>query len=142
VRGVLTEVNEGNQLRRAAIGFGAGQTAVQVVVAVDNLADGAPRPFYEVDTAAASAAAPGAVIVLKPYVAAARFVLVGRDVEQNVTQTARKIAAELATRASAAGGSTRVVAPAQAQASAYTSSTPSGKRCSRHERPPSSVPKT
>jgi len=45
VRGVFTEVNKGNQLRRAAIGFGAGETNVQVIVAGDNLAGGAPRPF-------------------------------------------------------------------------------------------------
>ena len=107
VRGVFTEVNQGNQLRRAAIGFGAGDTSLQVVVAVDNLADGTPRPLYELDTRATSGTAPGAVIVMNPYVAAARFVLAGRDLEQNVKQTARKIAAEVATRASAAGAPTR-----------------------------------
>jgi hypothetical protein len=45
VRGVFTEVNKGNQLRRAAIGFGAGETNLQVIVAGDNLAGSAPRPF-------------------------------------------------------------------------------------------------
>jgi hypothetical protein len=106
VRGVFTEVNEGNRLRRAAIGFGAGDTSLQILVAVDNLAGGAPRPFYELDTTAASGTAPGAapaaVIVMNPYVAAARFVLAGRDLEQNVKQTAGKIAADVAARASAA----------------------------------------
>ena len=92
-------------MRRSA--SAPGQTAVQVVVAVDNLADGTPRPLYELDTRATSGTAPGAVIVMNPYVAAARFVLAGRDLEQNVKQTARKIAAEVATRASAAGAPTR-----------------------------------
>jgi hypothetical protein len=100
VRGVFTEVNEGNQLRRAAIGFGAGETQLQVVVAVDDLAAGAPRPLYELETTAASAKLPGAVILLNPYVAAARFVLAGRDLEQNVKRTAGKIAADVAARVS------------------------------------------
>src|SRR5438067_2135471 len=39
VRGIFTEVNEGSRLRRAAIGFDAG-ARLQVVVAIDNLADG------------------------------------------------------------------------------------------------------
>jgi hypothetical protein len=72
----------------------------------DNLTGGAPRPFYELDTTAASGTAPGAapaaVIVMNPYVAAVRFVLAGRDLEQNVKQTAGKIAADVAARASAA----------------------------------------
>ena len=111
VRCVFTEVNEGNRLRRAAIGFGAGDTSLQILVAVDNLAGGAPRPFYELDTTAASGTAPGAapaaVIVMNPYVAAARFVLAGRDLEQNVKQTAGKIAADVAARASAANAPPR-----------------------------------
>ena len=102
VRGIFTDVNEGNRLRRAAIGFGAGETRLQVVVAVDNLADGAPRPFYELDTTAASGPLPGAVITLNPYVAAARFVLAGHDLERNVKQTAGQIAADVAARAAAA----------------------------------------
>jgi hypothetical protein len=107
VRGVFTEVNEGNRLRRAAIGFGTGETRLQVIVAADNLADGGPRPLYELDTAAGSTPLPGAVITLNPYVAAARFVLAGRDVEQNVKQTAGTIAAEVAARARGAGGSAK-----------------------------------
>src|ERR1043166_3343261 len=37
VRGVFTEVNQGNQLSRAIIGFGAGRTDLQVVVDVNDL---------------------------------------------------------------------------------------------------------
>jgi hypothetical protein len=75
VRGVFTQVDEGHRLRRAAIGFGAGQTELQVVVSVDDLAQGVPRPLYELNTSADSGRVPGAIITLNPYVAAARFVL-------------------------------------------------------------------
>jgi hypothetical protein len=62
----------------------------------------APRPFYELDTTAASGPLPGAVITLNPYVAAVRFVLAGHDLEGNVKQTADQIAADVAARAAAA----------------------------------------
>jgi hypothetical protein len=58
---------------------------------------------YELDTAAASGKAPGAVITLNPYVAIAKFALSARDLEQNVKQTAAKIAADVASRVSSAG---------------------------------------
>src|SRR5262249_41457973 len=77
VRGVFTEVNQGHQLRRALIGFGTGKTDLQVLVDLNDLAQGAPKRFYELNTAADSGKAPGAgpMIVLGPAGAAARFVI-------------------------------------------------------------------
>jgi uncharacterized protein DUF4410 len=98
IRGVFTNVDEGNRFRRAVIGFGAGQTDLQVLVAVDDLTQGAPKPIYEVDTAADSGKLPGAAITLNPYVAAARFVLSGSDLDRNVKQTATQIAEQVARR--------------------------------------------
>jgi hypothetical protein len=98
VRGVFTNVQEGNQLRRAVIGFGAGSTDLQVLVTIDDLATGAPKPLYEVQTSADSGKLPGAVITLNPYVAAARFVLAGGDLDRNVKQTAAQIAEQTARR--------------------------------------------
>jgi hypothetical protein len=95
VRGVFTDVQDGHQLRRAMIGFGAGQTALQVLVAVDDLTRGAPKPMYELDTKADSGTLPGAAITLNPYVAAARFVLSGSDLDRNVRQTAKQIAEQV-----------------------------------------------
>ncbi len=40
VRGVFTQVQEGNHLQRALIGFGEGATDVQVVTKVDDLSQG------------------------------------------------------------------------------------------------------
>src|SRR5919108_2085260 len=90
VRGVFTGVNQGNQLRRAVIGFGAGKTDLQVLVDFNDLAQGAPKPFYELSTTADSGKAPGAapMIVLGPAGAAARFVIAGKDLDRNVKQTA------------------------------------------------------
>lgn len=100
IRGVFTEVQEGNRVRRAMIGFGEGQTDVQVITAVNDLAQGQPKPLYEIDTDAASGDKPGAAptLVLGPYGAAARFVMAGKDLDKNVNQTAAEIAARLAKR--------------------------------------------
>jgi len=98
VRGVFTHVDEGNRLRRAAIGFGAGETELQVIVTVDDLVQGAPKPFYQLDAIAEIRKLPGAVITLNPYIAAAKFVLSTKDPEKGVKDTASKIAAEIARR--------------------------------------------
>jgi hypothetical protein len=106
VRGVFTSVQEGNQLRRAVIGFGAGATK-QVIATIDDLTQGAPTPMYEVTTKADSGKLPGAAITLNPYVAAARFVLSDRDLDRNVTQTAAQIAEHTVQRVRAAETATR-----------------------------------
>jgi hypothetical protein len=100
VRGVFTQVDEGDRMRRAVVGFGAGQTQMQIVATVDDLAQGTPKPFYEVDTVADSGKAPGAgpAIVFAPAAAAARFVLAGSDLDRNVKQAAATIAADVAAR--------------------------------------------
>lgn len=100
VRGVFTEVNQGNQLRRSVIGFGSGKTDLQVLVDIADLSGGAPRNFYELSTTADSGKLPGAgpMIVLCPAGAAARFVIAGKDLHRNVKQTAAQIAREIQQR--------------------------------------------
>jgi hypothetical protein len=98
LRGIFTEVDEGNRLRRAMIGLGEGQTDLQVVASIHNLSQGPPEPFYELATEASSGAKPGAAptLVLGPYGAAARFALAGHDLDKNVKQTAAQIAERIA----------------------------------------------
>jgi hypothetical protein len=100
LRGIFTEVQEGNRLRRAMIGLGEGQTDIQVVANVQDLSLGAPKPLYEIATDAASGDKPGAAptLVLGPYGAAARFVMAGKDLDKNVKQTAAQIALRMAKR--------------------------------------------
>ncbi len=98
VRGLFTEVDEGNRLRRAVIGFGEGETQLQLSLAVDDLAQGNPQPFYQLTTSADSGKAPGAAVTLNPIAMGARFVMSRNDLEHNTTATAKQIAADLATR--------------------------------------------
>ena len=100
VRGLFTEVQEGNRLRRAMIGFGSGETDVQVITTIDDLSQGPPQPMYEVATDANSGNKPGAAptLILSPYGAAVRFVMAGKDLDKNVKQTAASIAAQMIKR--------------------------------------------
>ncbi len=100
VRGVFTKVDEGNRLQRAAIGLGAGQADLTVVVTVQDPKKGAPVPMDEIISGAHSGkmigAAPMAVIRFNPAVVGAKFVLSGHDMEKNVAQTALKVASKIA----------------------------------------------
>ncbi len=102
LQGAFVEVQEGNRLRRAMIGFGQGETDLQVVVGMQNLSQGPPKPLFEITTDASSGNKPGAgpTLALNPYAAAARFVLSGQDMNKNVRHTASQIAAEISRRAS------------------------------------------
>lgn len=101
VRGAFLQVDAGNRLRRAVIGFGAGGTNMQVVTTIDQLGAGTPQPLYTVDTSAQSRKLPGAVVTLNPYVAAARFVMAGNDLDKNVKATANRIAEHVEARVAA-----------------------------------------
>jgi hypothetical protein len=92
VRGVFVNVDQGNRLRRAVIGFGAGQTNLEVVVLVSNLRQGVPQPMYQVESEKESNKMPGAAITLNPYVAAAKFLLAGQDLDKSIRHAASDIA--------------------------------------------------
>jgi len=96
VTGEFLEVDEGNSLRRAAVGFGAGATDMLVQVAVIDLSKGSKDPFVTFGTDSRSGRGPGAVVFPNPYVAAAKFVLSKRASESDIRKTARQIANVLA----------------------------------------------
>jgi len=99
VRGVVTELDEGNQLRRAMVGFGAGESELQLWVGVTDLARNPDAPFYTVEASDGSGKMPGAIVKLNPYVAAAKFVMSRHATERDVQQTASAIAKAIADEA-------------------------------------------
>ncbi|WP_281362407.1 DUF4410 domain-containing protein [Pararobbsia alpina] len=90
VRGVFLSVDEGNRMRRAVVGFGAGQGDLQVAVAIDDLSKAGRTPLYE-NVESETKDKPGAVIKLNPYVIAAKFVLSGRDEHAMIKNAAQQI---------------------------------------------------
>jgi hypothetical protein len=95
IRGQFMEVDEGNRLRRAVIGFGAGATNMQIEVAVVNRETHPEQTFLLMGTDGGSGKMPGAVVTMNPYVAAAKFVMAKNAPEKDVKAAAKKIASEL-----------------------------------------------
>lgn len=96
VQGRFTAVDEGNRLRRAVIGFGQGASQMEIRVAVADLAEeGARVPFLVFGTHEEPAKAPGAVVTMNPYVAAARFVMERNATQRDVDHASRQIAVEI-----------------------------------------------
>ncbi|WP_027801104.1 DUF4410 domain-containing protein [Paraburkholderia dilworthii] len=102
VRGVFLSVDDGNRLRRAMVGLGAGQNDIQVAVSCDSLASANLPPLYEAVEEADSKHAPGAAIKLNPYVIAAKFVMASGDEKKTIRKTAQQISDAVIARLHAA----------------------------------------
>ncbi len=95
INGRFLEVDEGNRLRRAVIGFGEGATDMEIEVDVTDLSSHPNTPFLILSSSGSSGKRPGAAVTLNPYVAAAKFVLAKNATEKDVTNAAADIAAEI-----------------------------------------------
>jgi Domain of unknown function (DUF4410) len=94
VRGVFTEVDEGNRVRRAMIGFGSGEVKMDLYVTLADLSS-PDQPLYNLAEDENSGKKLGAVITMNPYVAAAKFVMEKNAPEKTVKKTASAISAEV-----------------------------------------------
>ncbi len=95
VTGQIVSVDPGNRAQRAVIGFGAGEATAEIDVDVDKLSPSGPTAFLRFGTQSDSGHAPGAVVTMNPYVAAAKFVIgrnaTNRDVEKMGAEIAKQI---------------------------------------------------
>jgi Domain of unknown function (DUF4410) len=96
LQGTFVQVDQGNRLERALIGFGRGATELDVVTSLSDLHDGHPLPFCEVDTIAHSRREAGAILSPNPLDAVGRFMLDGLDLDKNVMETGSKLAITIA----------------------------------------------
>jgi len=96
VTGEFLEVDEGDRLRRAVVGFGAGATEVLVQVAIYDLARSRDQPAFVYGTGTGSKPTPGGVVAMNPYAMAARYVLSRNATEKDVRRLGRQIARDLA----------------------------------------------
>jgi hypothetical protein len=96
IQGVFTEVDEGNRLKRAGIGFTKGATSMDLQVGVSDLASSAPRAAFAIfGTVKEPSKLPGAVVTMNPYVAAAKFVLQKNATERDIQKTAAQIVEQI-----------------------------------------------
>lgn len=91
VRGVFLSVDDGNRLRRAMVGLGAGQNDIQVAVSCERLGSTDLPPLYQTVDEAGSKGMPGAAVKLNPYVIAAKFVMAKGDEKKTIEKSAQQI---------------------------------------------------
>jgi hypothetical protein len=96
VRGEFLQVDEGNRLRRAVIGFGAGATEVLAQVEVFDLAQSREKPILVYGTGTGSKPTPGGIVSMNPYAMAAKYVLSHNATEKDVRKLGQQIARDLA----------------------------------------------
>jgi len=98
ISGVFTELAEGNQMRRALLGFGAGKAKMELYVRMA-AASCADQHLYEISAQKSKGKMPGAAIALNPYAGAAGFVakfgMTRNAPEKMVKKTASEITAQL-----------------------------------------------
>lgn len=92
VNGEFLEVDEGQRARRAVIGFGAGKAEMETQVLICDLNRSADEPFVIMGSHAQTGRAPGAILLMNPYVLAAKFVLSKNATEKETRKTGRQIA--------------------------------------------------
>jgi hypothetical protein len=96
VGGEFLQVDAGNRLKRAVVGFGAGAAEVLVQVAVYDLAQSREHPILVYGTGAGSKPMPGGIVAMNPYAMAAKYVLSRNATEKEVRQLGKQIAKDLA----------------------------------------------
>jgi hypothetical protein len=95
VGGEFLEVDEGNRMRRAMVGFGAGSEEIKVQVEVYDLGKDPNSPFLVYGAGEEGRKGPGAVVFKNPYAAAARYVLSRNATEKDVVRLGNQIAGDL-----------------------------------------------
>ncbi len=96
LQGTFTEIDEGNRIKRAGIGFGKGATSMDLQVGISDLSAPNPRAAFAVfGTEKEPGRIPGAVVAMNPYVAAAKFVLQKNATERDIRKTAAQIVDEI-----------------------------------------------
>lgn len=105
VRGRFYTIDSGSRALKASVGFGAGSTDVNVDVTLDEVIRGKAKPILLFDTTNSNGKGPGGLAIAaatkNPYAMAVKFVRSGRDLQKNISKTAKLIAEQIATKASA-----------------------------------------
>jgi hypothetical protein len=96
VRGKIVSVDPGNRAERAVVGFGTGEATAEVQVEVDRLEPDGQVPVMRFGTKSDSGKAPGAVVTMNPYVAAAKFVIGKNATSRDINSLGQEIAKQIA----------------------------------------------
>lgn len=93
LQGKFTDVDEGNRMQRAAVGFGLGATQMAIDLSVSDLASANPRqPFITFATTKEASMKPGG---FNPYAIAAKFHMEKNATDKDIQGTADQIVEEI-----------------------------------------------
>jgi len=101
LHGVFTEVDEGNRVRRAVIGFGAGAAKMSLYADVSDLSH-PNQPLYALADNGTSGKMPGAAITMSPVAAGVKFAMEKNADSKAIKKTAEQIVDELVKKMSPA----------------------------------------
>ncbi|HEY8516922.1 MAG TPA: DUF4410 domain-containing protein [Candidatus Binatia bacterium] len=96
VGGRIVNVDPGNAARSATVGFGTGESQVEVQVDVVAMRDGARTQLLSFSDSAQSRKTPGGLVMMNPYAMAAKFVVSRNATEREIQQLGGQIADEIA----------------------------------------------
>ena len=94
VTGEFLEVDTGSRALQSGVGFGAGQSHLELRAKAYSAHD-PNKPFLTFDSEGASGHMPGAVVSKNPYAAAAKFVMSKKEPEREAKKVASSIAQEI-----------------------------------------------
>ncbi|MEJ0001049.1 MAG: DUF4410 domain-containing protein [Verrucomicrobiota bacterium] len=94
ITGQFVVVDPGKRAMQAMIGFGAGESQVEVHAQIHAVND-PTHPFLIFDSEKASGHAPGAILTLNPYVAAVKFVMTKDEPQKESKKIGDAIAKEI-----------------------------------------------
>jgi hypothetical protein len=103
VEGRIKSVDPGNRAERAVVGFGEGAATAEVDVEVDRLGPGTQTPVLRFGSTADSGKAPGAVVTMNPYAAAAKFMIAKGATSRDIQAMGQEIAKQIADYARSRG---------------------------------------
>lgn len=95
LEGEFMEYDEGDRLKRAAIGFGSGSSDMQVFIKLTEIAEGNRMVLLDTTMDGKKDRMPGAVITMNPYVAGAKFILTKNAPDRDIKKLGSQIAGRI-----------------------------------------------
>ncbi len=95
LEGEFMEYDEGDRLKRAAIGFGSGSSDMQVFIKLTEIAEGNRMVLLDTTMDGRKDRMPGAVITMNPYVAGAKFILTKNAPDRDIKKLGSQIAGRI-----------------------------------------------
>lgn len=96
IDGAFVFVDEGGRLLQTGIGFGAGASKVEIESEILDYSKQPPVQIMKIGSHSNPRRAPGAILMMNPYVAAAKFVMSKDSSEKDIKKVAAGLAKEIA----------------------------------------------